>query len=226
MAAFIDHRSGPLTDVLSVPPSSKLSYLFYPAAAVILLLSGYRFILKDYHDFLALGPGGTPSTFAGYLKVTYLRLFTIKDPFQPPSLAQTTYPTNCYLRHLPRRASPRPITAGIAPHRQLNQKCSAHLQHALRAALHSLAAAYPSLIRKGTSCFEKRGLALFLSASTQSVPPDLLKPPAPSHLNPTCANTGEICHLHATVRHTSRCPLYVFDFLPAKPSGNCRPRCI
>ena len=199
MAAILDHRSNHLTDTLTIPVSSKFGYLLYPTLAVTLFLSAYRVVLKDYHGYLALGPGGTPSTFAGYLKVTYLRLFTIKDPFQPPSLAKATFPSNSYLRELPRRSGPRPTVAGIAPHRQVDQKCSADLHHVLRNAIHSLAAAHPSLIRKGTSCFEKNGLALFLSACAQSDPPDSTQYPAPSHLNPTCANTGEICHLHATV---------------------------
>ncbi|KAM0799728.1 hypothetical protein BDR22DRAFT_806941 [Usnea florida] len=161
-----------------------------------LVLPAYRFVLKDYQAFLALGPGGTPKTFSGYLRVSYLRLFAISDPFRPPSLAGTVFPTNGYLRQLPQRSGPRPTVAGIAPHRQLNQKCTAELHHRLRDGLHQLAAGVPSLIRKGNSCFEKHGLALFLSACTLSAPPDTSHPGF-SHLNPTCQDTGEICHLHA-----------------------------
>ena len=155
-------------------------------------------MLKDFRAFMALGPGGTPKTFPGYLRVSYLRLFTISDPFQPPPLAETVFPTNGYLRQLPQRPGPRPTVAGIAPHRQLNQKCTPELHHVLRGGLHKLAAACPSLIRKGSSCFEKHGLALFLYACTQSAPPGEAHPGL-SHLNPTCQDTGEICHLHATV---------------------------
>ena len=138
-------------------------------------------------------------TFLGYLRVSYLRLFAISDPLQPPSLAESVVPTKGYMRQLPQRLGPRPIVAGIAPHRQLDQKCPAELHHVLRDGLHKLAESFPSLIQKGSSCFEKHGLALFLSAACdRSAPPDTAHPGS-SHLNPTCKDTGEICHLHATV---------------------------
>ena len=204
MAAVIDHGAENFVDIL-IPPtsSSKLSYLLYPGLLITILLPAYRLVLKDYHVFLALGPGGTPKTFLGYLRVSYLRLFTISDPFRPPSLAETVFPIKGYLPQLPQRSGPRPVVAGIAPHRQLNQKCTAELHHVLRDNLHNLAAAFPSLVREGNSCFEKHGLALFLCACTQSAPPNTLHPGV-SHLNPTCQDTGEICHLHAIVS----CPGY------------------
>lgn len=197
MAALLDHRIDAFDNLLTTP-SSKLSHLLWPSILLSILLPVYRFILKDYHAFLALGPGGTPSTFLGYLRVTYLRLFTLRDPFQPPSLAHPTYPQWGYLRSLPRRSGPRPMVAGIAPHRQVNQKCSPQLHQTLRTALHDFAARFPSLLRQGNSCFEKHGLALFLTACARSDTQDAPHPAA-SHLNPTCQDTGEICHLHATV---------------------------
>lgn len=201
MAAVLDHGAENLVDILITPTfPSKLSYLLYPGLLITILLPAYRFVLKDYHAFLALGPGGTPKTFPGYLRVSYLRLFTIGDPFRPPSLAQTVFPTNGYLRQLPQRLGPRPTVAGIAPHRQMNQRCSTELHHGLRDGFHKLAAAFPSLIREGSSCFEKHGLALFLSACTQSALLDTAHL-GYSHLNPTCQDTGEICHLHAMVSY-------------------------
>ena len=193
-----DHVANDFTDILTTPSSPKYGYLLWPSILVSLFLPACRFIIKDYHAFLALGPGGTPSNFRGYLRVTYLRLFTLSDPFQPPSLAHSTHPQRGYLTYLPHRSGLRPTVDGIAPHRQLNQKCGPQLHHALRAALHNLVAAFPSLVRKGNSCFEKHGLALFLSASASENPPDTPHP-APAHLNPTCRDTGEICHLHPSV---------------------------
>ena len=202
MAAFPNDGIDDLDKILTTPSFSKFGFLLWLSLLISVLLPAYRFILKDYHAFLALGPGGTPSTFLGYLRVTYLRLFTLRDPFQPPSLALPTCPQWGYLRTLPRRSGPRPLVAGIAPHRQLNQKCGLHLHHTLRAALHNLAAAFPTLVRKGSSCFEKNGLALFLSACAHEHPPDTPYS-TPSHLNPTCQDTGEICHLHALVRSSN-----------------------
>ena len=201
MAGILEHGAENFVDILITPtPPSKLAYLLYPGLLLTILLPAYRFVLKDYHAFMALGPGGTPKTFLGYLRVSYLRLFTISDPFLPPSLAETVFPVNGYLPKLPQRSGPRPTVAGIAPHRQLNQKCTAELHRVLRDGLHKLAAAFPSLIQKGSSCFEKHGLALFLSACTNThlAPPDTAHPGF-NHLNPTCKDTGEICHLHAIV---------------------------
>lgn len=198
MAAVHDRGHNEFSNFLITQFSPKLAYLLYSSILLSVLLPAYRIILKDYHAYLALGPGGTPSTFYGYLRVTYLRLFILRDPFQPPSLALPMYPQRGYLQILPRRSGPRPAVAGIAPHRQLNQKPGPLLHHALRAAFHNLAEGCPSLIREGNSCFEKHGLALFLSAVAHEHPPDTPHP-AVSHLNPTCQDTGEICHLHATV---------------------------
>ena len=199
MAAIIEHGADNFIDIIMPPASpSKLSYLLYPGLLITIILPAYRLVLKDYHAFLALGPGGTPQTFLGYLRVSYLRLFTISDPLRPPTLAETVFPTKGYLQQLPQRSSPRPLVGGIAPHRQLNQKCTGELHHVLRDALHKLAEAFPSLLRKGSSCFEQHGLALFLSGCAQSDPLDTAHPGF-SHLNPTCQDTGEICHLHAMV---------------------------
>ena len=213
MAAVIDHRSSLLSDILtSTIKSPKITYIFYATLLLGLLLKVYRSVINGYYDYLALGPGGTPSNFAGYLRVSYLRLFALKDPFQPPSLARACYPTTSYLRDLPQRSRPRPEVVGIAPQRQVNQRCSASLHNELRKAFHSLADAHPSMLKEGNSCFEKHGLALFLSACSLTPHPDSPLPSKPSHLNPTCANTGEICHLHASVsrnpprrRNSSHC---------------------
>ena len=114
MTAVFDHGAENLLDILVTPtPPSKLNYLLYPGLLITILLPAYRFVLKDYHAFLALGPGGTPKTFPGYLRVSYLRLFTISDPFRPPSFAGTLFPVDGYLRQLPQRSGPRPTVRTI-----------------------------------------------------------------------------------------------------------------
>lgn len=212
MAAFPDHQLHHFTRIFSSPISLHFQYLFYVGVILSIFLPIYRFVHRDYHDFLSLGPGGTPSTFAGYLRVSYLRLFTLKDPFTPPAASPTTLPASGYLLCLPRRPETRPRVAGIAPHRQTNQIPSPQVHGALRAALHSFAGVYPTLLRKGNSCFEKHGLALFMTSCLETKAAHMIPPllphgktsqlgPAtsPIHLNPTCADTAEICHLHASV---------------------------
>lgn len=212
MAAIPDHPIHHLTRILTTPAAPNVGYLLYSALVISVLFPAYRFVLRDYHDFLSLGPGGTPSTFAGYLRVSCLRLFTLKDPFTPPIATPTTLPTDGYLLRLPMRRGPRPRVAGIAPHRQLDQRSTPQIHQALRDGLHSLAAIYPTVLRKGNSCFEKHGLALFMASCLDLEAPIVTPHPGPNHinalmepflkpthLNPTCADTAEICHLHASV---------------------------
>lgn len=212
MAAFPDHPLHHLTRILVIPASPNAGYLLCSALVISILLPAYRFIVRDYHAFLSLGPGGTPSTFAGYLRVSCLRLFTLKDPFTPPIATPATLPTDGYLLRLPMRHGPRPKVVGIAPHRQLDQRSTPQIHQSLRDALHSLAANYPTLLREGNSCFEKHGLALFIASCIGLETPTVIPHPGsnpiqarmepflkPTHLNPTCADTAEICHLHASV---------------------------
>lgn len=212
MAAIPDHPIHHLTRILTTPAAPNVGYLLYSTLIISVLFPAYRFILRDYHDFLSLGPGGTPSTFTGYLRVSFLRLFTLKDPFTPPIATPTTLPTDGYLLRLPTRRGPRPRVAGIAPHRQLDQRSTPQIHQALRDGLHSLAAIYPTALRKGNSCFEKHGLALFMASCLELEAPTVTPHPGPNHinalmepfakpthLNPTCADTAEICHLHASV---------------------------
>jgi len=142
-------------------------------------------IHNDYKNFISLGPGGTPSTFAGYLKITYLRLWALSDPYKPATFSEPIYPAIGYYqraRSLPKRNGPRPKIAGIAPQRQLDQPGCAQMYQALRAALQKAAEKDPKILRTGTSCFEKKGLALF----------------AQQPINATCR--GEICHVHHSDR--------------------------
>lgn len=143
-------------------------------------------IHNDYKNFLSLGPGGTPSTFLGYLKIVYLRFFALSDPYTPLILSENVHPTKGYYRGaqswLPRRTGPRPTIAGIAPQRQLDQPGCPIMYQLLRTSLDNLADQQPELLRIGTSCFEKNGLALF----------------SQSPINATCR--GEICHVHHSDR--------------------------
>jgi len=71
---------------------------------------------------LSLGTGGTPSTFTGYLKFTFLWLFALRHPHCPAPIPEGLQNTE-FLRPgcVPVRRSARPDVAGIVPHRQTNQ---------------------------------------------------------------------------------------------------------
>lgn len=162
--------------------------IFHPSfTCTLVALSPIPAIIhNDYKNFLSLGPGGTPSTFLGYLKIVYLRCFALSNPYTPLVLTYKVNPVQGYYQGahswLPRRTGPRPRVAGIAPQRQLDQPGSQETYQALRRSLEKLAEQYPDLLRTGTSCFEKNGLALF----------------SQDPINSTCR--GEICHVHHSDR--------------------------
>ena len=161
------------------------------------ILQVYRYVYDDYQKFLALGPGGNPSTFGGYLRVTYLRIFFAhKDPFQPPSLARAVYPKRQYLHDIPQRSAPRPQTDGIAPHRQLNQYPPTDVQKAVKDAYHALVEERSDILHMGDSCFEKHGMAIFLAPGTAKDDPEAPLEAAFNHLNETCKTSGEVAHVH------------------------------
>ncbi|EFX02548.1 hypothetical protein CMQ_5909 [Grosmannia clavigera kw1407] len=119
-------------------------------------------VRNDYINFLLLGPGGTPPTFSGYLRLLWFRLFALRDVYhsQPPS-DTVLAPAAGILKELPYRPGPRPIVAGLAPQRQLNQPASGKCNVALRSAVEDLTRQYPDSLCTATSCIEKHGFGLF-----------------------------------------------------------------
>ncbi|KKK20223.1 hypothetical protein ARAM_004875 [Aspergillus rambellii] len=188
--------------------SPTLFSAFHPELALLFILPLTLFlahsIRKDYHAFLALGPGGTPSTPAGYLRICLLRLVTIRDPFAPPSLPSVLHPQQGFLQRnaLSIRRGPRPKVVGIAPQRQVTQKPGAAMYDALSAEIHRLARQHPEALYTATSCFEKHSTGIFcrLSNPTMSTNPcnsETCKQPRPSqNLNLRVTCNGEVCHSH------------------------------
>ena len=137
-------------------------------------------VRNDYENFLRLGPGGTPATPAGYARLMWYRLFTLRDPFSPPPKSSNISPAAGILQqqNLPYRPGPRPTVAGLAPQRQLNQAGSPQAFNAMKRALDRMAAQHPHKFGTATSCLEKHGFALFAR-----------------HPVNVCGN-GEVCHIH------------------------------
>ncbi|KND89500.1 hypothetical protein TOPH_05886 [Tolypocladium ophioglossoides CBS 100239] len=140
----------------------------------------FLLVRNDYHNFINLGPGGTPSTFQGYLRVSWLRLWALRDPFSAPKPDPDRVPSQGILRRqaLPYRVGPRPLVAGIAPQRQLDQHGSRQCYLSLRRAMETLSIRNPLKFGTERSCIEKHGLALFARHPLQT----------------NCQ--GEICHVH------------------------------
>ena len=142
-----------------------------------LLIPALRYLCNDYREYIALGPGGTPATVPGYLRVKFLGLFALSNPYEPPVVPLYMTQKRGRLSTLPNRQGCRPKTRGIAPHRQTSQKVSPEV-FALLSATISTMAAENNHIEEGTSCFEKHGPGLFSTFP----------------LRRTCR--GEICHAH------------------------------
>ncbi|KAI9041959.1 uncharacterized protein KD926_006296 [Aspergillus affinis] len=88
----------------TIPPTPKPTHLI-PLPLILLIPPTLLFLLhairKDYRAFLALGPGGTPSTPTGYLRICILRLVALRNPFSPPSIPKTLSPKTGYFDPCP-----------------------------------------------------------------------------------------------------------------------------
>ena len=81
----------------------------------------WRFIVQDYCDFLALGPGGTPHTTRGYLQISFFRFCRIRNTHKAAPTPKSLWIQDGFLHALPERRGPRPDVRGIAPQRQMDQ---------------------------------------------------------------------------------------------------------
>lgn len=176
---YLSHSITPhnLTTIISHPTlpliTTSLTLLFLPP-----LLAFY--IQKDYQAFLSLGPGGTPATPLGYLKIKLLSFICLRDPLSPIRIPPHYRPQRGYFTSdslSPRKGS-RPLVQGIAPQRQKTQKSDGPTYAALVREMKSLAAQPGNKLVERTSCFEKHSTGLFTR-----IP-----------ITRTCG--GEICHAH------------------------------
>ncbi|KAL3962107.1 hypothetical protein ACCO45_003630 [Purpureocillium lilacinum] len=108
------------TSIFTLALSLVLLIHFLGSHVVQVLVSVVPLLLaihNDYQNFINLGPGGTPSTFQGYIRITWLRLWALRDPFSAPTPDPSVVPGQGILsrQRLPYRAGPRPLVAGIAP---------------------------------------------------------------------------------------------------------------
>ncbi|KAF4556994.1 Hypothetical protein D9617_1g088760 [Elsinoe fawcettii] len=125
------------------------------------LVTVVRLTYLDYNAFLALGPGGTPSTVAGYSKLKLLSLFRLRDPLSAPKIPASLPDQSGYLstRTLPHRVGPRPVISGLAPQRQVDSFATAKSYEQITAAVEELAKSRSGL-KITLSPFEKHSDAL------------------------------------------------------------------
>lgn len=186
---------GPSIFIISLTIVFLIHYLGTRPTEVLVIATPFLLMIRnDYQNFLGLGPGGTPSTFQGYLVISWWRIWSIRDPFAAPKPNPSHVPQKGIFSQqaaaaaaLPYRSGPRPRVAGIAPQRQLDQLGSRHCYQTLRRAMERLGARSPLKFGTERSCLEKHGLALF----------------AKHALRTNCQ--GEICHVHDTDHSMHMC---------------------
>lgn len=142
---------------------------------ILVVVLSQHILRTGYQAFLDLGPGGTPYTFRGYLKLCFLGLFVLRKPYQAP---RTTVRRG-YLASIPIRPGQRPRVTGIAPHRQVEQRASDAIFEQLKATMTGFAVEQPDHFCCALSAFEKHSMALFSTIAY----------PHPSR-------RSEICHCH------------------------------
>ncbi|KAK6070841.1 hypothetical protein SCUP515_08242 [Seiridium cupressi] len=108
---------------------------------------GLVWTIKDFTDWKSFGTGGTPPTWAGYWKMTKLRIKALlsHEDLLDTSVYEISGPA--YLEGLPERSGPRPkIMPRILPQRQVpDNVLSTASQTRLHGIVTSLAAAHPDI---------------------------------------------------------------------------------
>jgi hypothetical protein len=175
----------PTLDLSTLPfniplPSPQTLTIFSTLTTLLLPLLACIYFQKDYKHYLSLGPGGTPSTPLGYLKIKTLSLISLRDPLRPLPVPPHFRPQRGFFSptSLPNRQGKRPLIHGIAPQRQQSEKSTPEVYASLVAELRNLTANPKNCVIERTSCFEKHSSGLF----------------ATTPITRTCG--GEICHAH------------------------------
>ncbi len=137
----------------------------------------------DYRRWRALGPGGLPANWRGWLVTTRLRL-RMHDPLAVEPLLARVGEAGDHLRlaDLPPRLGKRPrIAPHPVPHRQLDQRAGEAALAALQAVFERAVSADADRLTFAQSWFEKRNRAITARACGC----------ADAH-----ASHGEIAHIH------------------------------
>lgn len=129
-----------------------------PFTILIALLAVLVFFLHlhlDYLAFKALGPGGTPATIHGFIRIKLLSIVAIRDPTTPRRLRDRDDPCG-FLTNIPKQGSERPRIRGIAPHRQITSKATAAMIDTLSSMMLVLSSDMKNVVT-GVSCVEGHG---------------------------------------------------------------------
>ena len=116
----------------------------------------------DYRAWRALGPGGLPATWLGWLTTTRLRMLK-RNPLKLRNfgLMQNGSESSVTYTDLPTRAGPRPkVAPHPVPHRQLTDHAPAIVRDVLAERFSARAGAEPERLNMRRSHFEKHTMAV------------------------------------------------------------------
>ena len=147
--------------------------------------AGVLWTVADYRAWRALGPGGLPPTWRGWLRTTRWRLAKQHPLAIEPLASHWGGPADVtLLANLPRRRGPRPrVAPHPVPHRQTTDGAPPAIRTALAALIADKVKADPSRLILATSHFER------------NTPAITLKPTFRHHAD-ACAACGEVGHAH------------------------------
>ncbi|KAF5622717.1 uncharacterized protein FTJAE_10840 [Fusarium tjaetaba] len=134
--------------------------------------------IKDYRNYLALGPGGPPYNVKGWAWITFgTRPFALSKSGATYIADYPIEGSHSEIQNLPRRQGERALLGGIAPHRQLSQ----HAPPCMRT--------HPSTLETKKSLYERHHDALFVSQKLLESQPESLP-------NTAIIARGELGHAH------------------------------
>ncbi|KAH7267810.1 uncharacterized protein BKA55DRAFT_556608 [Fusarium redolens] len=120
--------------------------------------------IKDYRDYLALGPGGPPYNVKGWAWITFgIRPFALSKSGATYVADYPTEGSHPEIKSLPRRKGERAILGGIAPHRQLSQHAPKQMRTYIENLFANAARQHPSILETKKSLYERHHDALFVS---------------------------------------------------------------
>ncbi|KAJ9609446.1 hypothetical protein H2200_005773 [Cladophialophora chaetospira] len=159
------------------------------AAAAAAIMGTAVWCIRDYQDFLALGPGGAAYNLKGWAWVTSLRPFALS---KQGALQTSSYPTDGAheeIKDLPSRAGPRASVGGIIPHRQLSQHPPKDVTQYITNLFKNAVVQNSDLLQERLSLYEKHNPALF-------VHDDIFSSSDSSASETARISRGEIGHVH------------------------------
>ncbi|EXJ66803.1 uncharacterized protein A1O5_09998 [Cladophialophora psammophila CBS 110553] len=157
-----------------------------------LALSAVIWCIRDYHAFLALGPGGASYNVKGWAWVSMLRLFALSKRGATQVADYPTEGAHEDIKNLPERKGDRAAVGGIIPHRQLSQHPPEEMKQYITNLFKNAVTQNSELLEERLSLYEKHNPALFVREEV------LLNADSAAPKPPQTAYTarGECGHVH------------------------------